>query len=119
MRKTIFLFIAMAVAALAVSCSPKDDDPVISIIGNFRYDGNLDSFDNHDYYDFVITDKTMDVTSMSKEHTGTFNYTRDKNKIKINPALGGKVSEATIVETSGGGFGLKLDEKNSMYFTRR
>ena len=55
---------------------------------------------------------------MWKEDAGTFNYTRSNNKIKITPALGGKVSAATIVETSNG-FGLKVDEENTLYFTRR
>lgn len=116
MKRIIYVLLALTMVTLASSCSKED---IISITGSFRYDGNRESvLDNKDFYDFTITENTMKVISMWKEDAGTFNYTRSNNKIKITPALGGKVSAATIVETSNG-FGLKVDEENTLYFTRR
>lgn len=116
MKKIICLLMTVALLAVATSCSKEE---IITITGQYRYDGNLESvLDNKDFYDFTITESTMKVISMWKEDAGTFNYTRSANKIKINPALGGTVSNATIIETSGG-FGLKLDEDRVLFFTRR
>lgn len=119
MKKTAVVLLAIAAFVLALSCR-KDDGELINITGSYRYDGNADEvLDAKDFYDFIITENTMKVTGMFDGDVKTFNYTRKKNKIEITPAIGGKVSSAVIVETSGGGFGLKLDETNTLYFSKR
>lgn len=117
MKKLVYFLMAAALLAVTASCSQKEEK--ISIIGEYRYEGNEESvLDNQDFYDFSITENTMKVISMWKEDAGTFNYTRSVNRIKITPAIGGRVSDATIIETSDG-FGLKLDKGITLYFTKR
>ena len=116
MKRVIFLLLAVAVVAIASSCSKEE---IVSITGHYRYDGNLPSvLDIKDYYDFNISEDTMIVKGMWADDTKTFSYTRKGNNIKISPALGGTVSSAKIVMTSDG-FGLKLDDDQRIYFTVR
>lgn len=117
MKRIAFLLMTVALLVSAASCSKED---VIAITGHYRYDGNLEEvLDARDFYDFIITENTMTVNGMwSKDDVKTFNYTRKVNRIKITPALGGKVSEAKIVETSDG-FGLRLDGDRALFFTER
>ena len=122
MKKFIYVLITTALLATVVSCSKKETEEIISITGTYRYDGNEEKvLDAKDYYDFVITENSMTVKGMfaqPEDEPMMFSYTRKVNKITITPALGGKVSNATIVETSDG-FGMKVDENTSLYFTKR
>lgn len=120
-NKSVFVAFMLAIFAVCfVSCS-KNDEPeqdYVDIIGTFRYNGNVpEIMDARDFYDVEITANTIITTPMFDEGKSTFKYSRDWNEITINPAMNGKLSSATIIETSAG-FGFELADGRILFFDK-